>query len=244
MEGSAGVGFAIPSDIAQQIMASLISQGKVVRGQLGVVPDDLTPPADAVRAEGGRVPARRRPGQPRWQGRLAGSGHRHLVRWPTDPGQDQAARGDRRPAPGQRVDIGYVRDGEPATARATIAAPRPPAGGWPGDRRPGPAGVGPKLGVTVRDLTAHDRQSLNVPATTTGAFITGFELGQPGGLAGLGVAGVVGNGVVERVDRTPVNNKSEFDRAVAALPAGAVATLVILYPEDNQLHQSAFTVRL
>ncbi len=43
VEGSAGVGFAIPSDIAQQVMNSLIQSGKVTRGYLGLAPDDLTP---------------------------------------------------------------------------------------------------------------------------------------------------------------------------------------------------------
>jgi serine protease Do len=41
--GFQGIGFAIPSDLARQIMDSLVQSGKVTRGFLGVGPQDLTP---------------------------------------------------------------------------------------------------------------------------------------------------------------------------------------------------------
>ena len=41
--GSLGIGFAIPAATARQVMESLIKDGKVVRGWIGVEPRDLTP---------------------------------------------------------------------------------------------------------------------------------------------------------------------------------------------------------
>jgi Do/DeqQ family serine protease len=41
--GSLGIGFAIPVSTARQVMESLIKEGKVVRGWIGVEPRDLTP---------------------------------------------------------------------------------------------------------------------------------------------------------------------------------------------------------
>ena len=41
--GSLGIGFAIPAATARQVMESLIRDGKVVRGWIGVEPRDLTP---------------------------------------------------------------------------------------------------------------------------------------------------------------------------------------------------------
>jgi serine protease DegQ len=41
--GSVGIGFAIPSALAVQVMDQLIKTGKVVRGFFGVEPEDLTP---------------------------------------------------------------------------------------------------------------------------------------------------------------------------------------------------------
>jgi len=40
--GSVGIGFAIPADLARQIVDEIISFGKVTRGYLGVVPRDVT----------------------------------------------------------------------------------------------------------------------------------------------------------------------------------------------------------
>ncbi len=41
--GSLGIGFAIPADTAQQVMDSLVREGRVTRGWIGVEPRDLTP---------------------------------------------------------------------------------------------------------------------------------------------------------------------------------------------------------
>jgi Do/DeqQ family serine protease len=41
--GSQGIGFAVPVDLAREVMAALVSQGRVVRGWIGVVPRELTP---------------------------------------------------------------------------------------------------------------------------------------------------------------------------------------------------------
>ena len=38
-----GIGFAIPVDLARQVMEGLIKDGKVTRGWIGVEPRDLTP---------------------------------------------------------------------------------------------------------------------------------------------------------------------------------------------------------
>jgi serine protease DegS len=41
--GSQGIGFAIPTDLARGVMDHLILHGRVIRGWLGVTPQDLTP---------------------------------------------------------------------------------------------------------------------------------------------------------------------------------------------------------
>jgi S1-C subfamily serine protease len=41
--GSLGIGFAIPVSTARQVMESLIKEGRVIRGWIGVEPRDLTP---------------------------------------------------------------------------------------------------------------------------------------------------------------------------------------------------------
>src|SRR5574337_1972561 len=41
--GSLGIGFAIPVDVARQVMEGLLRNGQVIRGWIGVEPRDLTP---------------------------------------------------------------------------------------------------------------------------------------------------------------------------------------------------------
>ena len=41
--GSEGVGFAVPINMARHVMDRLITGGKVTRGYLGIVPEDITP---------------------------------------------------------------------------------------------------------------------------------------------------------------------------------------------------------
>jgi S1-C subfamily serine protease len=41
--GSMGIGFAIPVSTAKQVMESIVKNGQVVRGWIGVEPRELTP---------------------------------------------------------------------------------------------------------------------------------------------------------------------------------------------------------
>jgi S1-C subfamily serine protease len=41
--GSMGIGFAIPISTAQQVMQDLLQNGKVIRGWIGVEPQDMSP---------------------------------------------------------------------------------------------------------------------------------------------------------------------------------------------------------
>lgn len=41
--GSQGIGFAVPVDLAREVMEALVREGRVVRGWIGVVPRELTP---------------------------------------------------------------------------------------------------------------------------------------------------------------------------------------------------------
>jgi serine protease DegQ len=41
--GSLGIGFAVPVDLAREVMEALVRDGRVIRGWIGVEPRDLTP---------------------------------------------------------------------------------------------------------------------------------------------------------------------------------------------------------
>ena len=251
VEGSAGVGFAIPSAIAQSVMNALIQSGKVTRGYLGIAPEDLTP---ALQAQYGQK-----------EGAFVQD---VLLDSPAGKAGMQAAdivtAYDGKPVRGEvslralisatpphrTVSIAYVRDGRPGVASVTLgtplvlpdetAAPVVPA-------KPIVPTANP-LGLNVRELTATDRVSLSLPPTTTGVIITGTEAGSPGERAGE-TAGLTQNGtlngvVLQKIGQRTISSKADYSRVAATLASGSGTTLVLLTSENNQIHQTAVSLRL
>jgi Do/DeqQ family serine protease len=65
--GSIGIGFAIPINLAKSVMSQLIAYGKVERGRIGIVGQDLTPElakALGLKIERGALVSRVLPGSP------------------------------------------------------------------------------------------------------------------------------------------------------------------------------------
>lgn len=240
VEGSAGVGFAIPVAIAQQVATDLIRQGRVVRGYLGLTPEDLTPALETQygRSDGAFVrdvllssPA----------GKAGIQASDIVTAYNSKPIHSEL---DLRQAiaashPGEKVAIRYIRSGLADVATATISPPPSLAGDAPAGQ---PLLASPRLhlGVTVRGLTAHDKLTMNLPAATLGVVVITVGAGSAGELSGI-MPGMV----IQRVNQTAVSTKVSFEEAVTHLTF-ATATLVILNtdPTDNQVYQRAVTVGL
>ena len=251
VEGSAGVGFAIPSAIAQSVMGSLIQSGKVTRGYLGIAPEDLTP---ALQTQYGQK-----------EGAFV---HDVLLDSPAGKAGMQAAdvitAYDGKPVRGEvslralisatpphrTVSIAYVRDGRPGVASVTLGTPLvlPDETSAPAAPvKPAVPAANP-LGLNVRELTATDRVGMSLPPATTGVVITGTDPGSPaetaGQTAGLTPSGSLTGVVLQKIGRRPITSKADYSRAAAALTAGSGTTLVLLTSDNNQVHQTAVTVRL
>ena len=119
--GSQGIGFAIPADLARGVMADLLEHGRVLRGFLGVEPQDLTQ-AERVGLPGGRgvlVAGVYRSSPAATAGVRPGDVITHI---------DGVAVADSRDAlnriaalrPGTAVELEVVRDGAVLTLAATV----------------------------------------------------------------------------------------------------------------------------
>ena len=187
--GSIGLGFAIPVNMARQVMDDLIEDGRVVRGYLGVQIQDLTRElAASFQYDGtdgaliGRVP---RNGPAAAAGLRAGD---IVTQLDGDPVVDVAAfRFDVASiAPGTEIAITYVRDGQPYEVDVTI-------GELPGQSvataaTPSSAAL---LGLRVDDLTDERSEQLGFDERPDGALITGVHPMSPAGRAGLRVGDVI-----------------------------------------------------
>ena len=123
--GNIGIGFAIPVNMARQLIDQLVAHGEVRRGRLGVLIQDLTPDiAEAMRveAEGGAVVSRIVPGSAAEQAGLrAGDVILSL------DGQAIASSAELRNriglmTPGQDIELGVVRKGKRLSIKATLGA--------------------------------------------------------------------------------------------------------------------------
>jgi len=244
VEGSAGVGFAIPSDIAQQVMNSLIQSGKVTRGYLGLAPDDLTPALQTEYGtkEGAFVRDVRLDSPAGKAGLQAAD---IITAFDGKPVRSEVILREMisAAAPGKSISISYVRAGMSGTATVKLGtAPTLPDDAPPA---PGTSTAAPvKLGLTVRDLLARDRQTLGLPPAATGALVTGMDPGSPAEIAAVTAEMTLLGTVVQKIGLKSITNKLDFTQAIAGLTPSSNTTFVLLYSSEGQVHQAALTVRL
>ncbi len=213
--GFLGIGFAIPIDMAKKVVAQLEKHGRVSRGWLGVVIQDLTPPlARRFGVEPGRgtlvadvVP----------NGPADGAGLRPgdvIVAWNGRPIEDrrdlQNAVADTRP--GSEARVAYVRDGRRAEVTVEVGELPPEdelAGGGPGRPREEEPRAAERVGIEVRALTPAIARQLGLDPDQKGVVVTGVEPGSPAAAHGLR-----SGDVIEEVNRQPTLDLESFDRAM------------------------------
>ena len=204
--GSQGVGFAIPANLTREVMTSLINDGKVTRGYLGVMIQDVTPalasefkltdghgalvgdvlpkgPADVAGLKDGDVIVD-------FNGKPVTDSHHFKL---------EVAR----LKPGETVPLKLLRDGHSKTLDVTLK--ELPGSEQLGRNESGAAEQGEALkGVAVGELDARARQQLDVPENIAGAVITEVEPGSAAAEAGLKPGDII-----TEINRRPVRNAED-----------------------------------
>jgi serine protease Do len=207
--GNQGIGFAIPSDLARNVMDSLIQYGHVTRGYLGVMIQDVTPalakefelkentgaligevvpkgPADDAGLKNGDVVVD-------YNGKKV-TDSRHL----------KLAVGETKP--GTTVPMKVLRDGSTKTIQVTVQQ-LPGSEQLAQNKSGNSTDNGTLNGVTVSDLDQQARQELKIPENVKGAVITEVQPDSPAAEAGL----KQGDVIVE-INRHPVKTADEAVR--------------------------------
>jgi serine protease Do len=204
--GNQGIGFAIPSDLAHNVMTSLVEYGHVTRGYLGAVIQDVTPalakefklkeakgalvgdvvqngPADKAGLKEGDVVLE-------FDGKqVADSRHLKLAVAETKPGST--------------IPVKVLRDGSTKTLEVTVKQ-------LPGTEQLAKADTqnagetGTLNGVGVEDLNGQVRQQFNVPDSIKGAVVTEVRPDSAAAEAGLKPGDVI-----EEINRHPVANADQ-----------------------------------
>ncbi len=207
--GNQGVGFAIPINLARNIMDRLVTEGKVTRGYLGVNIQQVTP--DLAKAfklddQTGALVGGVQPDTPAAEAglkdgdviielngrKVTDSHHLRLMIAAT--------------APKTKVTLKLIRDGKEKTMTATLTAlPDELSGNPPAKMDEGDQSKADALdGVEVADLDTRSRNQFDIPADIKGALVTSVESDSSAQEAGLRPGDVI-----LEIDRQPVRDADD-----------------------------------
>jgi S1-C subfamily serine protease len=203
--GNVGIGFAIPIDMAMQVALQLVENGRVERGQIGIMIQDLDPDlaeAFGVADTGGVLIADIVPGSP---AEVAGLKPGDIVVAVDNDSVDDAA--ELRLAvsfkqPGATVRLGLIREGRPQSMRVTLGRA---VGSQVEANRGGPSvpATGRLDGATLRSVPADEGSG----GRRSGVLVEDLDAASP-----LSAAGVRPGDVIVEAGGKPVHSPQELDR--------------------------------
>jgi serine protease Do len=206
-----GIGFAIPTAMARNVMDQLIKNGNVKRGKLGVTITDLTQDLASqfgFKGTQGALVQDIEPGQPAERaGVRAGDIFTEFQGQRVEDSSRLRNLVAQAP-PGSTVRFKVWREGAERELTATLSEmdPKTIAGGARG-------GVGPTdsalSGVGVDSLTPETARRLNLPPGARGVVVTDVDAD-----SGAADAGLQRGDVIEEVNRQPVASPGEFEAAL------------------------------
>jgi serine protease Do len=217
----AGIGFAIPTEVAQPIVNELIKDGHVRHGIMGITISDVTPEnakffnmSKAV----GAVISNVGPDTP---GEKAGLKTGDVITGldgnpVSDAGELQMKVSQMQP--GTTIHLEVSRDGKTITVPVTL---EPMNGGSIQEASSGGNGKG-RWGLGLADLTPELRQQIQAPKSVDGAVVENVRPGSPADNAGLQQGDVIVS-----VNRKPVQNSADVAQALSSVPQGQDALVLV-----------------
>ncbi|MFC1868683.1 DegQ family serine endoprotease [Thermodesulfobacteriota bacterium] len=215
--GSVGIGFAIPINMAKDILPQL-KKGKVVRGWLGVMIQEITPDLKdklGLEVEKGALVADVTSGGP---AEKAGMKRGDVI--VSFDGKDIK---ESKELPyivsatpvGKTVPVEVMRKGTKEIIMVTLGELEE------GKETPVVSEAGPNLGLTVEELSPERARQYGV-SETTGLIIVKVKKNSPAGEAGLS-----GGDIILQVDQVEVKDLAQFNRKVGGYKAGDTILLLI-----------------
>ena len=231
LQQSAGVGFAVPINVAKEILPQLRDKGMVVRGWLGVqilAVDEATARSFKMKEARGAVIAEIKDGSP---AETAGLKPEDVVLSVDDVAvQDQTdlSRYVAGKTPGTTVKLKILRNGEEQVVPVTLGTfPEETANA---SDEEGEEGGSAQLGMTLRNLTPELAERLDLPRGVRGVVVWEVE---PGTHAEDG--GLRRGNLIVTVNGAPVEDVSAFEREIAKAKPNGVARLRVRRGEDYTL---------
>ena len=213
--GNQGVGFAIPANLARDVMQSLRDKGRVIRGYIGASVQTLTPElADAMKLKGEPSGALVGEVSPKTPSEKAGLKTGDVItavntKKISDARELRLMIGSM--APGTKAQMQVNREGQAKTFDVELAEMPPGATseGGPAEAEAEQSAQPEKAtvfgGVAVADVTDDIRTALNLPKDIHGAVIAEVDADSPAGKAGLREGDII-----QEVNKQPVKNAKDL----------------------------------
>jgi serine protease Do len=205
--GNIGIGFAIPINLARDVLAELRDKGKVVRGWLGVMIQRVTPEIGESlgldEAQGALVADVLEDGPARKAGIKTGDVIYEFDGKPIKESGDLPLIVARTPV-GKKVEVRLIRDKERERVRVEVG--ELPETDVAMEEEEGEA---EEFGMTVQTLTPEVADSLGAPRDLKGVVVTGVEPGTQASDAGLSRGDII-----LEVNRAPVGDVGTYRDAM------------------------------
>jgi serine protease Do len=210
--GNQGIGFAIPVNMAREVMDQLVKSGKVVRGYMGAQIQDVTPnlaKAFKLDSPNGAVLTNIEPGTPAEKAGLQAGDVVTAVNGEPITDSNSLRLRISRSAPGSPVRLTVQRAEGPKEITVTLA--QLPSQNLDEEGQPDLRGGArtPLEGVSVDELDAQTARQLQIPTSVKGVIVTDVDVASAAYSAGLRRGDVI-----QSVNRRPVATVQEFETAV------------------------------
>jgi serine protease Do len=218
--GNQGVGFAIPINMAHNVMEQIVEHGRVVRGHLGVAIQGVD--ADMAKAfglnqGGGALVSDVTPGSPAAKAGIERGDIILSLNGQPINGPDDLSVNISQIAPGSTVHLKVARHGQTRDVDPTLGEMAEKESEHAGKE----AATSALKGIQVDNLTPSIARQLNVSPTTTGVVVTSVDSSSEAASAGL-----QRGDVIQEVNRKPVHNVDEYDHAIESSNNQQVLLLV------------------
>jgi serine protease Do len=236
--GSEGIGFAIPSSIALDIVESLQKTGKVVRGWMGVAIQEITP----ALAKSFKLPEQRKgvlisdvnENGPSYEAGIKRGDVVIAFNGKDVQSVSQLRNLVARTMVGKDAQVKILRDGREQTLNVKVAerpsdemlAKKEPAPKEPTDTIKPPDNVLAALRIQALDPAMMSQ--MNIPAKTTGVVITSVEAGSSAEAAGL-----QRGDVIQEVNHEVVKSLDDYQKAANKIKKDELAVLLLSRQGNN-----------
>jgi serine protease Do len=209
--GSQGIGFAVPANLARQVMDQVLKTGHVVRAYLGIYPQDVTPAmarAFGEKDSQGIVVGDVSPNSPAQAAGVQRGDIILQINGKPVSDSNQLRMSVSMMQPGTQLKLKTLRNG---TERdATVKLAEMPTESAKADSSNDDQGGNKALeGVEVSNLSAGIARQLNIPSSTKGVVVTDIDPASK-----MADSGLQKGDVIQEVNHQAVSNVSEFQSAI------------------------------